>query len=330
MAQTVFIMNDDQRLEEISAQIVRYARGDFQTHGVLSEKGDQLDSIVVGLNLLGEELESYVHQLNQREEQIKHALLQLTEAQHIAHVGSWEWDIPNNIIVWSDELYNIYGVTRENFESSFENYLTLIHPDDREFVNNMVQRAYLDHQPLNFFHRIIHPDGSIRYIQSRGEVFIKNKVPLRMTGTAQDITEMKLAEEKISKFAALVEYSSDAIISKTVTGFITSWNKQAEKLFGYTEKEAVGKHISLIFPPERLSEEDEIIRQITGGNPLINYETERRRKNGTIFSVAATISPIKDVSGNIIGISKIVRDITERKRAEEKLKVGSKNSLLEI
>jgi PAS domain S-box-containing protein len=320
MAQTVFIMDDDKRLEQISEQIVRYANADFQAQGVLSEKGDQLDSIVVGLNLLGEELESYVHQLKSKEEQIKKTLLQLTEAQHLAHIGSWDWDIPNNTIYWSDELYRIYGVKRGSFESTFENYLKCAHPEDREYVNAMIGKAYQDHQPLSFFHRILHSNGSVRYIQSRGEVFLNDKgAPYRMSGTAQDITETKQAEEKMAKLAAIVESSSDAIISKTVDGYIMSWNKEAAKLFGYSEEEALGKHISLLFPVERLKEEETIIQQMKAGHPLINYETERKKKDGTVFPISATISPIKDTTGKLIGISKIVRDITERKRAEEKL-----------
>ncbi len=140
-----------------------------------------------------------------------------------------------------------------------------------------------------------------------------------MTGTAQEVAELRKAEEKLFKLAAIVESTSDAIISKTLDGFITSWNKQAEKLFGYTEKEALGKHISIIFPKDRLPEENEILKNIKEGTPLIAYETERIHKDGTIISISATISPIRDSKGTIIAVSKIVRDITEKKQADAKI-----------
>ena len=125
----------------------------------------------------------------------------LAEAQRLAHIGSWEWDIATNIIEWSDELYRIYGLSKEDFEANYENYLNLIHPDDREYVNGMVQKAYQDHQAFNFFHRIIRPDGAERIISSRGKVYLtKEGIIMRMTGTAQDVTEIKKVEEKLQEF----------------------------------------------------------------------------------------------------------------------------------
>ncbi|NEI73112.1 PAS domain S-box protein [Rhizobium lusitanum] len=118
--------------------------------------------------------------------------------------------------------------------------------------------------------------------------------------------------------AAIVESSDDAIISKSIHGIITSWNRSAERLFGYTPKEAIGQHISLIIPDDRLVEEDTIIGNIREGRKIEHYETVRRHKNGTLLDISLTVSPIRDSHGAIIGASKLARDISERKRDAER------------
>ena len=116
--------------------------------------------------------------------------------------------------------------------------------------------------------------------------------------------------------ASIVESSNDAIISKSLDGIIQSWNAGAERLFGFTSEQAVGQHISLVIPPERIGEEDRIIASLKAGQRVEHFETERLRDDGRHIQVSLTISPIKDDSGKVVGASKIVRDITERKLAE--------------
>lgn len=122
--------------------------------------------------------------------------------------------------------------------------------------------------------------------------------------------------------AAIVESSDDAIVSKSVTGIIQSWNAAAGRVFGYTAEEAVGRHISLIIPPERLHEEDEIMARLLAGERIDHFETERRRSDGTLVAVSLTISPIRDDAGRVVGASKIVRDISvQREFAERELRL---------
>jgi PAS domain S-box-containing protein len=127
------------------------------------------------------------------------------------------------------------------------------------------------------------------------------------------------AESARSRLAAIVNSSDDAIISKTRDGIITSWNSGAAKMFGYTETEAIGHLATILFPPQRVPEETDILARINRGEHVQSFETVRVRKDGTLIDVSATISPIKDDDGKIIGASKIARDITERKRGEQKL-----------
>jgi PAS domain S-box-containing protein len=132
-----------------------------------------------------------------------------------------------------------------------------------------------------------------------------------------DVTERRRAEEARLHLAAVVESSDDAIVSKTLNGIIQSWNKGAERIFGYTADEVVGKSVTILIPPDRLDEEPAILERLRRGERIDHYETIRRRKDGRLIDVALTISPIKNGVGQIVGASKIARDVTARKKAEE-------------
>ena len=138
------------------------------------------------------------------------------------------------------------------------------------------------------------------------------KIALEESETARESTAAAL-------LSAIIESSDDIIISKNLNGIINSWNLAAERIFGYTEVEAVGKHISLVIPPDRLAEEQEIIGKVKSGCRVTHFETIRRRKDGSLVELSITVSPVKDIRGNIIGASKIARDITTRKIVEKEL-----------
>jgi len=123
-----------------------------------------------------------------------------------------------------------------------------------------------------------------------------------------------------NRLAAIVESSDDAIISKNLGGIITTWNKGAERVFGYTAVEAIGKPVTMLIPPDRIDEEPFILGRIRSGEKVDHYDTVRRRKDGGLIDVSLTVSPIRDASGAIVGASKIARDVSERKLAETKLK----------
>jgi PAS domain S-box-containing protein len=135
----------------------------------------------------------------------------------------------------------------------------------------------------------------------------------------RDITERKRSDVTNHLLAAIVESSEDAIISKDVNGIINSWNKAAERIFGYTAEEAIGHPVTMLIPPERYDEEPAILDRIMKGQLVDHYETVRQRKDGTLIDLSLTISPIRNAEGLIIGASKIVRDITERKRTEKEI-----------
>ncbi|MGD0867373.1 MAG: PAS domain S-box protein [Rhizomicrobium sp.] len=139
-------------------------------------------------------------------------------------------------------------------------------------------------------------------------------------GVVHDLTAIKaesaLRQTADRHLAQIVHSSDDAILSKTMDGIITSWNAAAERIFGYSAEEIVGKPISTLIPADRLAEEDHILKQLRAGNTIEHYETVRRHKNGSDILVSLSVSPMRDGEGRIVGASKVARDITEKKRAE--------------
>ena len=124
----------------------------------------------------------------------------------------------------------------------------------------------------------------------------------------------------------VVESSDDAIVSKDLNGIITSWNRAAERMFGYTAAEAIGQSIRMIIPADRQSEEDMVLARIRAGEAITHFETIRQRKDGTLIPISLTVSPIHDDAGRVIGASKIARDISERTRARSWPAAGSRRS----
>ena len=133
----------------------------------------------------------------------------------------------------------------------------------------------------------------------------------------RDISESKKAEELRSRLAAIVESADDAIVSKTLQSIITSWNAGAERTFGYSAAEAIGQSITMLIPPDRIDEEADILARLNRGERIDHYETVRVRKDGSRIDVSLSVSPVKDGRGNIIGASKIARDITQQRRHEQ-------------
>src|SRR4051812_17378034 len=141
--------------------------------------------------------------------------------------------------------------------------------------------------------------------------------------TTEQFADIRGAEMTQARLSAIVESAEDAIISKTLEGVIMSWNKGAERMFGYTAEEAVGRPVTMLFPEEHINEEPAILARIRAGERVEHYETIRRRKDGTLLDISLTVSPIRGANGKIIGASKIARDITEQRRAQRALDEGA-------
>lgn len=233
-------------------------------------------------------------------------------------LGTWDFNPASGELIWSEECKNIYGLP-PGVEITFDLFADHIHPEDKEFALQEIQKAMEPGEgTYDITYRILRfNDGSERWIRAQGKVYFNSEQQVdRFIGTVVDIHEAKIAEEKSSKLAAIVESSDDAIISKTLEGIITSWNGSAERMFGYTPEEIIGESILKLIPEDRQDEEPIIISQIKSGKRVAHFETKRITKDKKLLDISLTISPVKDSSGKIIGVSKIARDITDKKREE--------------
>jgi PAS domain S-box-containing protein len=399
----------------------------------------------------------FLKNLKQHEEDLRESQKQMNRAQEIAHLGSWDLDLLNNHLSWSDEVYRIFGLQPQEFGATYEAFLEAVHPEDREAVDaaysgslhegrdayeiehRVVQRSTgeirIVHEKCEHFrdktgravksvgmvHDIteqkaaeqalrearddleqrvkertaelrslieasldpfvtINRDGKISAVNAAAELvtgfsrreligtefsdyftepekaragyqkvfnqgFVRDyeleicsrngeitpvlynaSVYRDHTGSvigvfaaARDIAKQKRAEEARSRLAATVESSDDAIISEDLDGMITSWNQGAERLYGYSAAEALGRPVSILVPPDQQDQPAVLLRRIREGIRVEHFETERVRKDGRTIPVSLTLSPTRNRQGEINGASAIVRDITERKQAQEAL-----------
>lgn len=246
--------------------------------------------------------------------------VRLNEAQHIAHIGNWEFDLISGSSFWSNEIYNLFEIDPKKFAASYENFHSAIHPEDIDRVNQAYANSLASHTPYDISYRLFMPDKRIKWVHKRCQTdFSAQGKPLRTKGTMQDTTQIKSLELAHAHFAAIVASSDDAIMSTTLEGIITSWNPAAEKVFGYEAHEAIGRPMAILIPPDRIDEEPHILSRIARGETVDHFETVRIQKDGTPIFVSASISPLRDQEGKIIGATKIARDITKAKHIEAAL-----------
>jgi PAS domain S-box-containing protein len=216
--------------------------------------------------------------------------------------------------IFSERFREIFGFN--NPDVSVHQVAGAIHPDDLH-ISDAANQSILEGGFINYDIRIIISEDNIRWINTVGKLFMdENMNPARFVGVIRDITSEKQAEQRMAMLAGIVQSSADAIISKKLDGTITSWNEAAERIYGYSASEVQGKNISIIVPPELWEQEERIIERLKAGETVTHFETRRVTKNKKLLDISLTISPVKDFRGNVIGASKISRDITAQKKVE--------------
>jgi len=265
------------------------------------------------------------------ERALKESERRLELALDAAGLGFWDRDLRTGITVISGEYARLHGLAPNHAPLSHEEWLKLVHPDDRNRVDEQYRQSLERTHFWDTEFRLVWPDGSVHWILAKGRVFLDHLgCPVRLAGISIDITERKRGEEQRSRLASIVESSEDAIFSKDLDGTITSWNSGAEKLFGYTAEEIIGQPLSLLLPPERLDEFPQILQRIRSGAHLEHHEVPRMSKDGRRVEISVAISPIKDSAGAVVGSSTIARQIGERKHMEEVLRQSEERFRLAI
>jgi PAS domain S-box-containing protein len=191
---------------------------------------------------------------------------------------------------------------------------------DRPVIEEILRKLTKGVSLHNCEARLRCKDGSIRHVLISSNVLFEHGKFIHSRCFTRDVTDQKQAQEVHNRLAAVVEFSDDAIISKTLDGIVTTWNNGAERIFGYVAEEMIGKPITILIPPDRINEEPAILERLRRGERIDHYETIRRRKDGTLLNISLSVSPIRDADGRIVGASKIARDVTERVRAEAALR----------
>ena len=431
------------------------AARESQEHALLmEEQAVELESQAAELEQQTEEAQTLAEELAEANRQLEESSARaLAEAQALAHVGSWEWDVARDQVWWSDEMYRVYGLEPGQAEVTLGTFLEQVHPDDRERVRGAVDASLRTAQPFELDHRIVRPGGDVRTLHARGRVETdRNGRVTRMAGTGQDVTgareaeetarrlaaeraardeaeagrrrlelilegiaesfvaldaewrytyvnaraeetlgrprrellgrvmwevfptaretpawpvlhrvaagrrperveffspamerwlsmhaapwdggvsvfyedvtERRRAQEERARLAAIVESSEDAIFAKALDGTVLTWNRGAQRLYGYTAAEMVGRNVSLLAPPDRADEIPAILRRLAAGERVADLETARVRKDGTRMDVVLAISPLHDADGRVVGAATVARDVTERNRTEAALRAS--------
>jgi len=250
----------------------------------------------------------------------------LAKSQEIAHIGSYSWNLETNKFTWSDEMHNIFGITKDEFDGDGEKVLRKsIHPDDQEKLIEAQKVIINAKQPSPLEYRVVRPDGTIRYVWAEGYLqFDNDNEIVSVIGTVQDITDRKLAEaalrESQQKLSLHVQQTPLGVVGFDTNFRITEWNPAAEKIFGYTRQEAMGQTPEeLIVDPAITKDTDKIwnaLLTLSGGTRSTN---ENITKDGRTIICEWYNTPLVDEAGNVIGVSSVFEDVTERITAQREL-----------
>jgi two-component system, chemotaxis family, CheB/CheR fusion protein len=234
-------------------------------------------------------------------------------------------DAAGRITFYNQAAAEMWGCRPELGKSEFCGSWKLYWPDGRPLPHGQCPMALAlkEQRVVRGMEAVAErPDGSlVHFVSYPTPLYDASGILIGAVNMMIDISDRKRADLHAQQLASIVESSDDAIVSKDLEGIITSWNRGAERLFGYAAKEVVGKPVTILIPADRQDEEPEILERIRRGERIAHYDTIRCRKDGSLINISLTVSPLKDADGKITGASKIARDITERKRAQEQQKL---------
>lgn len=249
------------------------------------------------------------------------------QAQAITHIGNWSWDITTNQVTWSDEMYRIYGLEPQSEQITFQRFMQLIHPDDREKRKLEISESLETLQAADYYLRIVNPDGKVKMLKGRGEIITDSQNrPVMYNGTCQDVTTEYLLnkdlQEKEKNFQQLINNAPDGVIVINKESIITLWNPKAEQIFGWKSEEVIGKPLSatIIPPGSREAHEKGISRYLQTGVPHVlnkTLELVACKKNNETCYISLTVS--ESTQGGEIAFVAFIRDISKQKEIQQEL-----------
>jgi diguanylate cyclase (GGDEF)-like protein/PAS domain S-box-containing protein len=326
------ILQLQKAVREGSKDLPQFRLNEFrQLRDAFKEKFDEIAALNTNLEL----------KIQERTETLRKTNKLFAEAEEMTSLGNWEWDIVNNTLVWSDQIYRIFGLRPQEFAATYDAFLNTIHREDRKMVESAVANTLESGEDYTVTHRIVLPDGSERKVIERGKVERNEQGEnLRMLGTVQDITEQHEREEALRLQAGILDSVSDAIFVHPMGGEFIYVNDAACKTRGFSRDELLGMSVAELDAPHVVPEEErenhvnQIKEQIERTGAAV-FEMEHRKKSGGTIPVEIN-SRIFNLEGESYFIS-IARDISERKRilnkleaSEEKYRSIVENSLVGV
>ena len=272
----------------------------------LSKREDELKKVRAELDLVRE---------------LRNAEIRLMESQQLAKIGSWDLDLINSKLWWSDETYSIFEIDKEKFEASYEGFLNVIHPEDREFVDSAYQESLINRTPYDIVHRLQFSGNRIKYVKEHGESFFNDSgKPIRSIGTVQDITKQHEEEMQLLQYAAVFKSLGEGVLVTDSNAKITAVNPAFVKITGFSPEEVLGQNPKIL--DSKRHSKGFFTRMWMSLNETDHWQGEiwNRRKNGEVYSEWLSISTIKDKEGKINNYIAVFSDISKIKKTEEELR----------
>ncbi len=254
------------------------------------------------------------------QEELRRSERNLAEAQRIAHIGSWEWDLRTGVAKRSEEAHRIFGVEPGAFEGTNQAFLARVHPDDRDRVQAAEEVAIRGGSEYSYEVRIIRPDGSVRLAREKAEVIRdEHGTPVRVVGTVEDITERVAAEEDRARLLAALEQTADAVWMQDLDGIVRYVNRSFTRVYGYKPEDIVGTYAGIVHSGRHEHAFfDAIWASVAAGKTWTGLIVNRRR-DGTLVELEAVISGIRNAAGQLVSYMQTDRDVTRERELESEL-----------
>ncbi len=247
----------------------------------------------------------------------------MRQATALARLGSFEYDLVSQRMIWSEELFALLGRDPKTFEPSLDAFLHSVTLADRQRVEAHLKYGFAHLRKFEVTAHIKRPDNGERSLDISICVFSDgNSRPVRAVGCCQDVTEREAAERHRAQLAQLVESSDDAIIGLTPNGTVRTWNFGAQEVFGYSASDMIGRSCTKLVTAAEREHQDQVLAAVRGGNHIAHHYVACVRKNGEVFPASVTTSAVLDGERDVIGISKVIRDITSQQEVEAQLRAS--------
>jgi len=328
------------QIRSLTEALTRVMFGDFTAVAQTQEPDQDFGYLCLMVNVAinaarnaQEELHRTNEQLAQANERLERTIVEQRRAEAATHESQrllqaivdnstavvYVKDLEGRYLLVNRRFTDLFHVASEAVIGKTDHDIGVFSKEAADAFRAMDQRVAAAGHALTEEETAPQDDGLHTYLSVKFPLHDATGRPYAVSGISTDITGLKREEKAQAQLAAIVQSSDDAILSTTLDGVISSWNPGAQKLFGYSAQEALGKPIAMLIPPDRVDEEPEILMRIARGESTDHFETRRVRKDGTHVDVSVNISPLRSYSGELIGASKIARDITERRHAQQKL-----------